>query len=264
MAIIYKTTCLINNKIYVGQSKNNNKAYLGSGRIFLKAIKKYGKENFIKEILIEGNITQDELDLYEIKYIKEYNSTDISIGYNIKKGGNGNSEKTNRLISKSNKNRNLSEETKNKIAIAKLGKKASTETKIKLSAAKLGNENRKGKSHSDNDKIKISKGIKKYYELEENRQKSKNIAKQRIKDGKCLKGVNIISSKENQIKATELAKLKNSKKVLIKNIETNEEIIVNSLVECRNFFKIKGNNSLIDCIKNGKTYRTIYKLKYLK
>ena len=52
MSIIYKTTCLVNYKIYIGQSIRNKNYYLGSGKLLLKAIKKYGKNNFTKEILI--------------------------------------------------------------------------------------------------------------------------------------------------------------------------------------------------------------------
>ena len=58
---IYKTINLINGKIYVGQDYNNRDNYLGSGKIILKAIKKYKKENFKKEILEECN-SQEELD----------------------------------------------------------------------------------------------------------------------------------------------------------------------------------------------------------
>lgn len=51
MIVIYKTTNLINNKIYVGKDSHNDSNYFGSGTILVKAIKKYGKENFKKEIL---------------------------------------------------------------------------------------------------------------------------------------------------------------------------------------------------------------------
>jgi hypothetical protein len=40
--IIYKTTCLINGKIYVGQDSKNNPDYLGSGIYLNRAIKKHG------------------------------------------------------------------------------------------------------------------------------------------------------------------------------------------------------------------------------
>ena len=49
--VIYKTTNLINGKIYIGQDLENNPNYFGSGLIFKKAILKYGKNNFKKEIL---------------------------------------------------------------------------------------------------------------------------------------------------------------------------------------------------------------------
>jgi len=46
MAEIYKTTNLINGKIYIGQSFKHNCKYLGSGIFLKRAIKKYGIENF--------------------------------------------------------------------------------------------------------------------------------------------------------------------------------------------------------------------------
>ena len=51
--IVYKTTNLVNNKIYVGIHSTNdlNDGYLGSGSKFLEAVKKYGKINFKREIL---------------------------------------------------------------------------------------------------------------------------------------------------------------------------------------------------------------------
>ena len=48
--VIYKTTCLINGKVYIGQNKRNTPSYLGSGVALLESINKYEKENFKKEI----------------------------------------------------------------------------------------------------------------------------------------------------------------------------------------------------------------------
>ena len=44
--IIYKTTNLVNGKIYIGKDSKNNPNYLGSGNLLKKALIKYGKENF--------------------------------------------------------------------------------------------------------------------------------------------------------------------------------------------------------------------------
>ena len=55
---IYKTVNKFNNMIYVGlstKSPENSEKYLGSGIRLKHAIKKYGNENFYKEILeIDG------------------------------------------------------------------------------------------------------------------------------------------------------------------------------------------------------------------
>ena len=64
---IYKTTNLINGKIYIGKYKGNRKNYLGSGVILKKAIKKYGIENFTREI-IEDNIEDSQVLSEREKY----------------------------------------------------------------------------------------------------------------------------------------------------------------------------------------------------
>lgn len=87
--IIYKITNLINNKIYIGQSNNKRKSYLGGGKLLKFAQNKYGRENFKKEILIEGDFDQELTDLLEIEYISLYNSKDLDIGYNLEDGGMG-------------------------------------------------------------------------------------------------------------------------------------------------------------------------------
>lgn len=87
MAYIYKTTNLINKKIYIGKSKGNEPSYLGSGKILGNSIKKYGAENFSKEILEE--CSDDEVDEREKFWIKEFRSQIRDVGYNIAGGGAG-------------------------------------------------------------------------------------------------------------------------------------------------------------------------------
>lgn len=88
---IYKTTNLINYKIYIGQKKSSiflGDKYLGSGLYLNRAINKYGKEKFKVELITEAD-NKEELDNLEKYYINLYNSTDIEIGYNIANGAVG-------------------------------------------------------------------------------------------------------------------------------------------------------------------------------
>lgn len=88
MAFIYKTTNIINNKIYVGKHKHdNNHKYLGSGNLLKDAIKKYGVKNFKREIL--EHVTDENINQREIYWIRELQSQNLEIGYNISSGGDG-------------------------------------------------------------------------------------------------------------------------------------------------------------------------------
>ncbi len=93
--IIYKTSNLINGRIYVGKDKHNNPKYLGSGNILNQAINKYGIENFQKEILEYCN-TEEELNDREKYWIDKLNSLNIYGGYNLTKGGDGGDTFTNK------------------------------------------------------------------------------------------------------------------------------------------------------------------------
>lgn len=85
---VYKTTNLLNNKIYIGQHKSKvfDPKYYGSGSWFSSVFKKYGKENFICEIIEECE-TLEILNEREIYWIEYFQSRNPSIGYNIAKGG---------------------------------------------------------------------------------------------------------------------------------------------------------------------------------
>lgn len=56
---LYKTTNLVNKKYYIGVHAGNvlDESYLGSGRLIKYAIKKYGRNNFKREILKTFNIS---------------------------------------------------------------------------------------------------------------------------------------------------------------------------------------------------------------
>jgi len=91
---IYLITNPINGKVYVGQTidyktrmRKHKCAAKNPKQYIAKAIKKYGWENFTKEILID-EVPEEDLDNLEINYIDIYNSFGPG-GYNLTKGGGG-------------------------------------------------------------------------------------------------------------------------------------------------------------------------------
>ena len=106
---IYLTTCLINGKKYIGQSINKRdiNTYLGSGIVFKAALKKHGKENFVKEVLLNNITCIDELNKLEREYVSKYDCI-LPNGYNLDLGG-------------TNKGR-MSDATKDKIKNSRTGK----------------------------------------------------------------------------------------------------------------------------------------------
>lgn len=125
---IYKITNLINGKTYIGKDKYNNPKYFGSGLILKQAIKKYGIENFKKDVL-QFCPSEDSYNDREIYWIKELNSF-YPNGYNINTGGKGGDNFTNhpekekllKIFSESKKGIKQSEETLIKRSIAMKGK----------------------------------------------------------------------------------------------------------------------------------------------
>ena len=85
---IYKITNLLNGKIYIGKHtcKNIENVYYGSGVAIKAAIKKYGKENFKKDILCFCE-SEEELNSMEIEWISKLGA--FGDGYNMTKGGEG-------------------------------------------------------------------------------------------------------------------------------------------------------------------------------
>ena len=91
---IYSITNKINGKRYIGQSINIDNRWKehirnidnpNKNNTIYKALRKYGLENFIFEVLEE--CTESELDDKEIYWIEYYDS--YNNGYNMNTGGNG-------------------------------------------------------------------------------------------------------------------------------------------------------------------------------
>ena len=93
---IYLTTCLENNKMYIGKRSCNcdiekEDRYLGSGIAIKNAIKKYGREKFKKEVL-EICSSEEEAYKREKYWIEKYSAVENDRFYNIKEGGEGNTK----------------------------------------------------------------------------------------------------------------------------------------------------------------------------
>ena len=92
MAIIYQTTNLVNNKIYIGVHSGEKEEYLGSGIHLTRAIKKYGRENFKRETLYEFETLEEAYAKEEEIVTKEF--IERSDVYNVALGGKGGNVKS--------------------------------------------------------------------------------------------------------------------------------------------------------------------------
>jgi group I intron endonuclease len=267
--IVYKTTNLINGKTYIGQTtrlKASN--YIGSGVLLKKAIEKYSKINFKKEIICECK-DKDQLDRMERLYISL-----LKPDYNIENGGNtvGKiSEKTKKSLSISHKGLKLSQETKDKISKANKGKKRSKEQIEKISKSLKGKSSKRkgvilsqeiknkirnsqlgeksswyGRKHTKEELKKISKGNKNKIVSEETRKKMSNIKKGKPSP---LKGRKCSDLVRNNMRKAKINSTKNYIKIVC--IETRE--IFKSILEAS--IKLNINKSSISscCSKKLKS-----------
>jgi hypothetical protein len=199
---IYKTTCIITKKFYIGihSTSNLDDGYLGSGVKLTRSVKKYGKHNHVKEIL---EYLGDRESLIE-KEKEIVNEGLINDPYcmNLVKGGS---------FSGLNYSKNHTEETKNRISLKLKGKsyeeiygkefsdlqREKRKEGVSLSHSKLNEEGKKeryykstlhfknpsketrdkmsksqtGKKLSEETKNKISEGNKNKFVSEETRKK---------------------------------------------------------------------------------------------
>lgn len=141
VGIIYKITCSINGKVYVGQTtetieqrleRHFKMAYAEEKpKIkFQRAIKKYGKENFIIEEIDQAS-SKEELDEKEKSWIAKYDS--IKSGYNTALGGEGGN--TYAGISEERM-----DEIKQKISLANSGRNNGNSDQIKAFSVKQNKE----------------------------------------------------------------------------------------------------------------------------
>lgn len=195
MYCIYRITNKVNGKTYIGQHKYKdlNDKYMGSGKLIRRAQKKYGMENFTKEILysrIQYKETADDVEKFAIAKERSLGKAE----YNIADGGQGctgckHTDEWRRKMSENNKGKKRpprSEEYRRKLSEAKKGKKPydmTDETRRKISEARKGkhywseearrkmSETRKGRKHTEETKRKLSEAMKGHSVSEETKRK---------------------------------------------------------------------------------------------
>jgi hypothetical protein len=125
---LYKTTNLVNDKIYIGVHQTNDidDGYMGSGKVIQHAIKKYGIDNFSKEILQIFN-SKDEMFEREREIVNEIFLEQGNV-YNLALGGSGGSI----LLNRKPFCQNHTQDTKDKISSSRKNKQISKEGLKKL------------------------------------------------------------------------------------------------------------------------------------
>jgi len=158
MAYVYLITNKINGRKYVGSSRKSqiDENYYGSGKVIKDALKKYGKENFQRDILWEGKGNARDIETY---FLKKINAANNPLYYNLTNDARGN---------------NLhKEETKKTVSEKLTGRKFSKERCEKISKSKKGSTTSK-KGKSDGPKPKVSEAHK--GRISPNKGKGKSVA----------------------------------------------------------------------------------------
>jgi group I intron endonuclease len=175
--ILYQTTNICNGKIYVGVHKvadtSRSKRYVGSGQAIKAAIKKYGRDNFVRKTLAEFSCAKDayaaEADAVNENFVGRDDTYNLNLGgkgcnglthtdeakakMSISAKGRITSAETRAKIGDKSRNRVISEETRAKMSISAKGKTLSENTKAKIAAAK------KGKTPTEETRAKISAAL---------------------------------------------------------------------------------------------------------
>lgn len=182
MYVLYKTTNKVNGKFYIGIHKtiDADDSYLGSGKNLKRAVAKYGKDAFDKEIIATYSCLEDarnaERAIVTESFVQDCNTYNIAIG-----GGLG-GENLNGFTFRQH---NHSKHSKNKISQARLGRSFLTEAGINaIIASNRENEERKrkisltlsGKKKPLDHKEKIAASIRELNRVQSNPNKGKKKA----------------------------------------------------------------------------------------
>ncbi len=146
---VYKVTNTINGKFYIGKrastvEPHQDVRYLGSGKLIMQAVKKFGKDSFSKEIIA---ILESEEACFAME--RELVTEDILKDpdcYNLCVGGRG----------RIGPMKNLSEESRKRMGDSRRGKSLSEKQRQTLSESHKGKIHTKGWHHTETAKAKMS------------------------------------------------------------------------------------------------------------
>ena len=249
---IYMTTNNITGMKYIGKHLGKlDDSYLGSGTLLKKAIEKYGKEHFSKEILFISNSEEENCEK-EKYYISLYNATQNPMFYNLHEGGSG-----------GNTTLGYTEEQK-----AALREKISQVTK--------GEKNGMyGKQHTKETKAFLSywaefKRDNSVYRTEEFREKMSALTKgenngmygkkhsEESKQRMSQNSIGKVAGEKNGMYGKSGDKALNGKKVAMYDEEYNLIRIFNAKTAVLSFLGLKGHTQLDKAIKNKTLYKGYY------
>lgn len=249
---IYKITSP-SGKVYIGQSvdiyrrfnyyKSNN---CKKQKLLYNSLLKYGYNSHLFEIV--KVCLKEELNKYEIEFIKKYDCFFTKTGLNLRSGGNQNrlSKTSIDKIKAKRANQVITEETKNKIRQSLIGRKKSPDTVLKGVQTRKSN----GYFHSKETKIKI--GI-----SNKNKLLGRKLSEEvKLKIGNSNKGKTLTIEMKKNISKRMIGNKNPCKKVI--NYETKE--IFNSIKEASDVLNIS--QSYLSQQLNGKR-RNKTKLMYL-
>lgn len=224
---IYQTTNLINDKIYIGRhtTKRPNDSYLGSGKLLIEDIKKFGSKNFKKDILFIFDNPEEmilkEKEIVNEEFVNREDTYNIALAVTTRGFlGHTHSEESKQKIREKRALQVFSEDTikklcefqstrtrqphkqeaKDKISKAHKGKKCPPRTKDhceKLSNAlkgrKITREQQLKLAEGRKDSIKCKEVLKKMADINRGKKRPPEVI-ETIRKSKVLKKLNAILS----------------------------------------------------------------------
>lgn len=237
MGIVYLTTNKINGKKYIGVDTKNKKYYFGSGTAIKLALKKYGSENFTKDIIENSDDNQYlfEKEKYWIDYYDAVNSHDF---YNISIGGKGG----NMLISEESIRKHKEGYKK---GVEKTAKQRKGKTYEEIYGDKSGEEKEKrrlsglGKKYSQERIKKAAFGLKGNIPWNKGLTKETDIRvkknSENINRQKYFNIYELTTPSSDKITFLGKKELNNYIKEINKNLKRNNKINIDILINCNQY-----------------------------